>query len=88
MVPFVTFPNARSRFIVTDFDFSFLVEPNGFIQWDEHDHVSQKVVTADPGIDPKSVQAVLDFVRPIDDMMGPRTYVHPCSIIASTHCFI
>lgn len=53
--------------------YSYLVEPNGYIQWDEHDHVSQKVVTADPAIDPKSVQAVLDYVRPIDDMMGART---------------
>ncbi|KAL2054873.1 hypothetical protein ABVK25_004695 [Lepraria finkii] len=52
-----------------------MLKPNGYIQWDEHDHISQKVVTADPAINPKTVQAVLDFVRPIDDMMGPRTWV-------------
>ena len=80
MVPFETFPDVKSSSIITDLDFSFLVEPNGFIQWDEHDHVSQTVVTADPDIDPKSVQAVLDFVKPIDDMMGPRRYVHSRSV--------
>ena len=52
-----------------------LIEPGGYIQWDEHDHVSQKVVTADLAVDPKTVHAVLDFVRPFDDMMGPRTCV-------------
>ena len=50
MVPFETFPNVKSSSINTESDFSFLVEPNGFIQWDEHDHVSQKVVPADSGI--------------------------------------
>lgn len=67
---------------------SYLVEPNGYIQWDKHDHVSQKVVTADPAINPKTVQAVLDFVRPIDDMMGPRTCVRSLSATVLTHSFI
>ena len=55
------------------------IEPGGYVQWDEHDHVSQRVVTADPAIDPKTMHAVLDFVRPLDDMMGPRSCVPPPS---------
>ncbi|MCJ1383156.1 hypothetical protein MMC17_006269 [Xylographa soralifera] len=51
------------------------VKPGGYVQWDEHDHVSQTVVTADPSIDSSTVCALLDFVKPFDDIMGPRTWV-------------
>ena len=60
---------------IADLLVMYNIEPGGYIQWDEHDHVSQKVVTADPAADPKSVHALLEFVRPLDDMMGPRTCV-------------
>ena len=58
-----------------DFLVLYHTEPGGYLQWDEHDHVSQKVVTADPTLDPKTVNAVLNFVRPFDELMGPRTCV-------------
>ena len=64
------------------------IEPGGYIQWDEHDHVSQRVVTADPVIDSRSVHAVLDFVRPLDDMIGPRSCVPSPSNITPIDAFI
>ena len=50
-------------------------EPGGFIQWDEHDHMSQKVITANSATDPKTIHALLDYVRPLDEKIGPRRYV-------------
>ena len=44
-----------------------------------------KVVTAHPAANLKTVHAVLDFVRPFDDMMGPRTCVPSPLSITSTH---
>ena len=60
---------------ITDFLDLNYIEPGGYVQWDEHDHVSQKVVTASTAADPKTVHAFLDFVRPLDDKIGPRTCV-------------
>ncbi|KAI4232071.1 MAG: hypothetical protein LQ349_005224 [Xanthoria aureola] len=51
------------------------IEPGGYLQWDEHDHVSQKVIARDPAVDTSNVQAMLDFVRPFDLTMGLRTWV-------------
>ena len=69
---------------IADFLPYYHVGPGGYVQWDEHDHVSQKVVTADPAIDPKTVHAMLDFVKPFDDMMGPQTFVPSPSTMTST----
>ena len=47
-------------------------EPGGYIQWDELDWATKRMVKADPSLPDKDTQALLDYVSKWEDPLGSK----------------